>query len=97
MDLKIDFNTLTMDEAETVETVSGMGLTALGAAFNDPEAPKMAAIKALAVVAYRRENGGTVKAAIKHVGEMPLTAVTGGEDAAVEVTAGEHPTVESGS
>jgi len=92
MDLSIDFNTLTMDEAETLETVAGMGLEALGKRFSDPDAPKMGAIKALAVIAYRREHGGTVKAAVKAVGESQLTDLTEG----VEVTADEHPTLQSG-
>lgn len=87
MNLSIDFNTLTMDEAGHLEELAGMSLDALGKAFEDPAAPKMKVLKALATIAYLRDNGGTLKAAAKAVGEMPLTTLT----ESVEVTADDNP------
>lgn len=90
MNLSIDFNTLTMDEAEAIEVFTGLGVDAVGQALQDPKAPKMTAMKAIAAIAYHRENGGTLKAAFAAVGKLPISTLVDG----VEVTAEEHPTEE---
>ena len=91
MDLNIDFNTLTLDEAEAIEEMMGVGIDAIGTAFSDPKAPKVKAMKALATVAYARKENVSFKKAAAEVGKLELSALT--EE--VEVTAEEHPPVES--
>lgn len=90
MNLSIDFNSLTLDEADAIEEMIGIGIDAIGAAFSDPKAPKVKAMKALAMVAYARQHSVTFKKAAAEVGKIPLSEIAD----AVEVEAEEHPTVE---
>ena len=91
MTLSIDFETLTLEEAELLEDTLGVGLDAIGSALTDPAAPKMKTMRALAAIAWKRENGGTFKKAMEAAGSIPLTDLTEG----LEVSAEEHPTEES--
>ena len=89
MNLSIDFNTLTLDEADHIEHVLGVGIDSIGEAFQDPKAPKVKAMKALATVAYAREHEVSFKVAAAEVGKIPLADI--GD--AVEVEAADHPPV----
>ncbi len=92
MNLSIDFETLTMDEADLLEEATGVGLDAIGKKLQDPDAPKMGILKALAAIAYRRDNGGTAKAAMAAVGKLPITTLADG----LEVTSEGNPPEGSG-
>ena len=88
MNLTIDFNTLTMNEAEYIEAAVGLGLDAIAKRLQDENAPKMSVMKALATVAYARDNSVTLKKAAVTVGSLPISNLL--ED--LDVEQGDHPT-----
>lgn len=91
MDLTIDFNTLTISEAEFMEDMTGEGLDSLGTKLQAAGAPKMKTLRALAAVAYARENSVPLKKAYDKVGEVEISTLLDG----VSVEVGDHPTDES--
>lgn len=86
MNLSLDFDTLTMNEAEFIETATGLSLDRLAAKVADEAAPKVSIMKALAAVAHARDTGKNLRNALKEVGNMPLSALN-----EVEVTAEGNP------
>ena len=91
MALTIDYETLTLDEAEALEELTNLGMDEMEDIFRKKKGPgKMKLMKGLSAIAYQRAHGGTYKAAAAKVGEIPLTEFA----EQIQATSGEHPTTE---
>lgn len=88
MNLTIDFDSLTLDEIELLEEMTGVSIDAIGKRLGGDDQPKAKVMKALAFVASRRENPDVT---IEEIGQIKLTDLVAG----LEVTADASPTNES--
>ena len=87
MNLSIDFDSLTLDEIEILEEVTGVSIDAIGKRLSADEAPKAKTMKALAYISARREDP---EITLEEIGKIKLTDLTSG----LEVTASATPTPE---
>ena len=88
MNLHIDFDSLTLNEIETLEEMTGVSIDAIGKRLAGDDQPKAKVMKALAFVASRRENPDVT---VEEIGQIKLTDLVAG----LEVTADATPTNES--
>ena len=88
MNLSLDFDSLTLDEIELLEDISGISIDAIGKRLGGDDQPKAKVMKALAFVASRRENPDVT---IEEIGQIKLTDLVAG----LEVTADATPTKET--
>lgn len=84
MNLSIDFDSLTLDEIEILEEMTGVSIDAIGKRLSGEDAPKAKTMKALAYVASRRENPDIT---VEEIGQIKLTDLVAG----LEVTADSTP------
>jgi hypothetical protein len=87
MNLSIDFDSLTLDEIEILEEVSGLSIDTIGKRLTGDDAPKAKTMKALAFIAARRDDPDVT---LDDIGKIKLTELTSG----LEVTAQATPTPE---
>ena len=88
MNLSIDFDSLTLDEIELLEDLTGISIDAIGKRIGGEDQPKAKVMKALAFVAARRDDP---EITIEDIGKITLTELV----ADLEVTADATPTRET--
>lgn len=88
MNLSIDFDSLTLDEIELLEDLTGVSIDAIGKRIGGEDQPKAKVMKALAYVAARRDDP---EITLEDIGKIKLTDLV----ADLEVTADASPTPET--
>ena len=83
MNLSIDFDSLTLDEIELLEEISGISIDAIGKRLTGEDAPKAKTMKALAFIAARRDDP---EITLEDIGKIKLTDLTNGLEVAERAT-----------
>lgn len=79
MNLSLNFDTLTIDEVDLLEEISGQSIDTIARSFSGGGGKPMAKLlKAIAFVSARRENPDVT---LEEVGALPVAAVLGTEEA----------------
>lgn len=83
MNLSLDFDSLTLDEIELLEDISGISIDAIGKRLTGDDAPKAKTMKALAFIAARRDDPSVT---LEDIGKIKLTDLTNGLEVAEQAT-----------